>query len=1029
MKKQLLIPAVFIFSATNLLAQKVVEGKNADQLIPGSTMIRYTNQRTSPDYIRLSNSKRLTQQEGLKWISGVLGMKENETFELSRTETDQLGMTHYMYQHLYSGVPVMHSEYRLHMKDGFVQSLNGEFYSNLSMSTTPSISSADAIAAAKSHIGATQYRWESSSEETALKQRTNNPDATYAPQPELVIAPVSGNYLNPDFRLCWKMDIYATAPLSRNWVYVDAQTGQVIWTSERIHETDTPTTANTVFSGPQNIITDSFAGGYRLQDASRGNGVRTFDMNEGTDYGSAVDFTDADNVWGPTPAIDQYAIDAHWGAEMTYDYYFTTHNRNSLDNNGFELLSYVHFDQNYGNAFWDGAEMTYGDGDGSTFDEPLTTIDVTGHEITHGLTEHTANLEYQGESGALNESFSDIFGVTIDNFATGTTGALMWRIGEQCTADQQGIRLMNNPSAFQNPDTYEGNNWASTTGFDNGGVHTNSGVQNFWYVLVTEGGTGTNDNGDSYNVTGIGMANAADIAYRNLTVYLGANAQYADARFYAIEAANDLFGACSPEVITTTNAWYAVGVGNVFNPTVIADFAGSATTVCSAPASITFNNMSNNGENFVWYFGDGQTSTEENPTHTYTANGTYSISLAVDGGTCGTDSTSQSNYIQVNIPDAPTANDITTCGSQNIELNATSNGTATWYATANSTTPLFEGNTFITPVSSTTTFYVADEIDNGGGNVGPANNNFGGGGNHNNTSTQYIEFTVHQPITLETVDVFSGGSGNRTIQIWDADGNSVDDIVVSIPNGTNTVTLNKFLPAGSYRIGGTQMNLYRNNAGANYPYSLAGLVDITGSSAGSDFYYYFYNWSVSSSCVSDRTPVTVTIISNVQADFTYTNTGTDVTFSNASVGGTTYVWDFGDGNTSTAQNPTHTYANFGTYTVTLITTDGTCTDTMVINVLVSDVGIAEWNTGNISISPNPFNNEVAIEANGITTGTTLNIYAVNALSQKVADIFNGTAQKESETFVWSSPAGLAPGVYFIRIEQGSNRTTKRVVKY
>jgi Zn-dependent metalloprotease len=131
--------------------------------------------------------------------------------------------------------------------------------------------------------------------------------------------------------------------------------------------------------------------------------------------------------------------------------------------------------------------MTYGDGNGTTF-TPLTAIDITAHEIAHGLTSNTSNLVYSNESGALNESFSDIFGVSVESFANNNT--LNWIIGEDATPNGNGIRNMSNPNAFADPDTYLGTNYYTGTQ-DNGGVHTNSGVQNFWYYLLTVGGTGT----------------------------------------------------------------------------------------------------------------------------------------------------------------------------------------------------------------------------------------------------------------------------------------------------------------------------------------------------------------------------------------------------------------------------------------------------------------------------------------------------------------------------------------------------------
>jgi PKD repeat protein len=364
-------------------------------------------------------------------------------------------------------------------------------------------------------------------------------------------------------------------------------------------------------------------------------------MNTGTSYGAAVDFTDADNNWNNVNAqLDEYATDAHWGAEMTYDYFDIIHGRNSIDDNGFELNSYIHYDVNYNNAFWDGQRMTYGDGDG--VDNPLTSVDIAGHEIAHGLTTFTADLVYNAESGALNESFSDIFGTCIENYAKPTDWN--WTMGEDIGS---AFRSMSNPGLYGDPDTYFGSNWASLTGGDNGGVHTNSGVQNFWFYLMVAGGSGTNDNSDAYTVTGLGFNDASAIAFRNLTVYLTQNSDFADARFFAIQSAIDLFGACTPEVETTTNAWYAVGVGVPYVATVTADFTAPTVSSCSAPFTVNFSNLSVNGISFDWDFGDGGSSTSSNPSHTYTSPGTYTVTLDVDGGACGTDNVVMTDFITI----------------------------------------------------------------------------------------------------------------------------------------------------------------------------------------------------------------------------------------------------------------------------------------------------------------------------------------------------------------------------------------------
>lgn len=1026
MKRNLLALIITVVGSgiMSLYSQKIVEGNLAHQIIPGTSKLRYIDRRKAPDYMLMSASFNLSFQQALPWLKAALGCGENEDFVLKRVEKDKLSMVHYMYQQTINHVPVEHSSYRIHTLNDRVVSFNGSYHSNIQISTTPAITADKAIQAALKFTNAAVYKWELPGPKNSFTHYEN-----IYPNPELVIVAKDGNYNAPDFRLAWKMDVYAHQPLSRNWVYVDAITGTVIYTSNRICHVDAPGTAITGYSGSRNIVADSFGGSFRLREAGRGNGIETYDMNEDTDNNNAVDFTDADNLWNNVnPEMDQYAGDAHWGAEMTYDYFLNIHGRNSIDNAGWALISYVHYDVNYANAFWDGAVMTYGDGNGGTFNAPLTTIDITGHEITHGLTTFTANLEYQDESGALNESFSDIFGVTIDNFARGTTGTALWRMGEECTSSGNGIRLMSNPNAFGDPDTYNGTNWYTGTA-DNGGVHTNSGVQNYWYYLMCQGGTGTNDIGNPFNVTGIGMADAADIAFRNLTIYLDQFSNYDDARFYAIQSAQDLFGGCSPEVETTTNAWYAVGVGPAYVANVTADFSASAVSLCSAPANIQFTNLSNNGISYSWNFGDGNTSTTTNPSHTYTSNGTYNIQLIADGGLCGIDTVIYNGLVDINIPVAPTASDVSYCQVPSVAtLNGIGSGTLAWYSSPAATTPLFTGNPYITPpISITTTYYVEDQIFNGFVNGGPSTNAFGGGGNHNNTSTQYLEFTVNQPCTLNSVFVYSGGAGNRDIQLWDDIGNLIDTYTINIPGGNSTVTLDINLTPGNYRIGGTQMNLYRNNSGASYPYSIGSLIDITGSSAGGAFYYYFYDWEVSSSCVSARIPVTVTIEGPV-AGFTYNNTGSVVNFTNTSTNASGYLWDFGGGNTSNLANPSFDFGGNGTFPVTLIVDNNGCYDTLITNITISNSGIAE-NDLIHNIYPNPFIDYLQILLKLPNQEDYLTIEAFNTLGQKVAQIYSGKTAGGEFSTTWNSSISIAPGVYILHIQFGNKYINRQIIKY
>ncbi|MBC7446705.1 MAG: IPT/TIG domain-containing protein, partial [Hymenobacteraceae bacterium] len=279
----------------------------------------------------------------------------------------------------------------------------------------------------------------------------------------------------------------------------------------------------------------------------------------GTSYGATVDFVDNDNNWTATEhnnaAFDNAAFDAHMGAQATQDYWTSFHGRDSYDNRGTALTSYVHYGSRYENAFWNGSVMTYGDGD--TFFQPLTSIDVCGHEIGHAICETTAALIYQGEAGAMNEGFSDIWGACVEHHFD--PAKQIWLIGEDITITMPFLRSMSNPNGGGQPDTYFGLRWYSGPN-DFGGVHTNSGVLNYWFYLLSVGGSGTNDLGVAYNVPAITIEKAGRIAYRAESVYLTSTSVYTDGRQATLQAAVDLYGLGSAEVTAVAQAWRAVGL-------------------------------------------------------------------------------------------------------------------------------------------------------------------------------------------------------------------------------------------------------------------------------------------------------------------------------------------------------------------------------------------------------------------------------------------------------------------------------------
>lgn len=669
--KKLILGCILVIGMSPTWAQ-VLYGSRAKAVHPSASEVRFDHRSKAPLFIEFENSSFVAASAQADILRTALSASANDSWTLIRSDRDDLGMTHHRYQQLYQQVKVMTGEYILHESQGRLVSMNGMFFQSLNLNTTPSIDEKQALQFALNNIGASKYLWQSSAIEQEILSGHNHGDAY--PHGELVILPAQEFGKSHATSLCWKFDIYAMEPHERWAIYVDANTGAILFKENKICTINVNGTAATMYSGTQIMQVDSLsANSFRLRDASRGSGVETYDMNNGTNYGAAVDFTDTDNFWNTTTNMDNAAYDAHWGTQKTYDYYLYTHGRNSYNNAGAILRSYIHYSTAYNNAFWNGSVMTYGDGDGSVF-SPLTELDIIGHELTHGVTSNSSNLVYSYQSGALNESFSDIFGVSVDFYANGASANFL--IGDETyTPGTPGdaLRYMNNPGLAGDPDTYLGTNWYTGAG-DNGGVHINSGVQNFWYYLLCQGGSGTNDLGFVYNVAAITMNKARLIAYRNNTFYLTSGSQYADAAFYALKSANDLYGVCSPEAVSVKNAWDAVGVyGLTLN--------AAATAVITGPAcqGSTIQLNATGGVTFSWTGPGGFNSNIANPTipnGSAANNGLYTCIVTDANGCVGNPS------VNVNVLPPPNINvtgagSICSGGSLQLNANASVSGAGT----------------------------------------------------------------------------------------------------------------------------------------------------------------------------------------------------------------------------------------------------------------------------------------------------------------------------------------------------------------
>ncbi|MFJ8008143.1 M4 family metallopeptidase [Streptomyces fagopyri] len=346
-------------------------------------------------------------------------------------------------------------------------------------------------------------------------------------------------------------------------VITDAATGKKLYEYQGI-ETGT---GKSLYSGTVTLSTTKSGTTYNLTDGTRG-GHKTYNLKHGTS-GTGTLFTDADDVWGTGTAssstTDQTAAaDAAYGAQETWDFYKNTFNRSGIKNNGVGAYSRVHYGSSYVNAFWDDSCfcMTYGDGSGNT--HPLTSLDVAGHEMSHGVTSNTAGLNYSGESGGLNEATSDIFGTGVEFYAANASDPGDYLIGEKININGDGtpLRYMDKPSK----DGGSADSWSSTVG--NKDVHYSSGVANHFFYLLAEGSGAKTINGVSYNsptsngstVTGIGRAKALQIWYKALTTYMTSTTNYKAARTATLSAASALYGSGSTEYTTVAAAWAAVNV-------------------------------------------------------------------------------------------------------------------------------------------------------------------------------------------------------------------------------------------------------------------------------------------------------------------------------------------------------------------------------------------------------------------------------------------------------------------------------------
>ncbi|NOK34498.1 peptidase [Corallococcus exercitus] len=435
----------------------------------------------------------------LAGVAPLFRLDPNDLF-LKKAYVGFDGDTHFRYGVTKNGILVQDAEVRLHARNGTVFAVNSNARGDLKAEAKASIASEAAIAAAIGDRG-TPERASSNAEPQLVYRRSGN---------ELVLA----------YEVRVQAELADTTPVDDS-VYVNAKTGDVFERVPHVHSAK-----NRQVNDMQHK-TNVPTGGVRAR-------------------------------WEGDPAHADAVVNNNYNHLGTvYDCYQSLFGRDSIDNAGATLKSFVHYSNNYVNAYWDGTQMVYGDGDGVNASNLANSLDVTAHELTHAVTEHESNLTYSGESGGLNESLSDIFGAVCEWYGKGKViDAGTWIVGDDVWTPNipgDGLRYMKNP-------TQDGDSLDYYPDYGSGvDVHYSSGISNLAFYLMSEGGTHPRAK-TTQVVTGIGFEKAARVFYKINADLLTASSNFEAAKTASEQAATQL-GFTAAEIASVGNAWKAVGVG------------------------------------------------------------------------------------------------------------------------------------------------------------------------------------------------------------------------------------------------------------------------------------------------------------------------------------------------------------------------------------------------------------------------------------------------------------------------------------
>lgn len=498
----------------------------------------------------------------------AFGLAKGSTMKVKKINKGDNGFEHFRYKQYINNIVVENSNFIIHAQNGMLNTGNGEIFDAAKIKDSKNISEKEALDFALKNIEAKEYYWQNKGREDKLKKKKKDEKASYFPKAEMVYYFDSKT---ESMILCYKLIIMAIDPGKSATCFVDADNGNII-TKKMMETMCDPTTVNTSWYGNRGINTNDVAvigTSYDLEDDCTASVYGIYDIVRG----GGIFNNGGSNNWNVTDAT-RSAATSLWAIKQTYQHYKNVFGRNGHSNTDSDIDVYhgktfggsTYANVNNASYTYDPAgddEINIGLGSTPSILDDWNTIDIMGHEFTHGVDEYEGELLYEKESGALDESFADIFGEWVES----SIRTPDWLVGNDRTGGA--IRSMIDPNNIgTDPNTYLGANW-KTDPADNYGVHSNSGVQNQLFYLLVNGGNGWNNgqtshapasNGTFWDVSGIGLSSGIRIAYRVLTEYMTSNSTYPVARNAWVRAAVEIFGACSIEAIQTGKAWAAVGI-------------------------------------------------------------------------------------------------------------------------------------------------------------------------------------------------------------------------------------------------------------------------------------------------------------------------------------------------------------------------------------------------------------------------------------------------------------------------------------